>query len=139
MVLKPSEKTPSITMILADAFLEAEFPPGVFNIVHGGATVTDKLLSQPVVQAVSFVGSDIAAERVYEHARATRKRVQAECGGKNHGVVLEDADQKSSLYAIAGSAFGSAGQRCMGISVAVFVGETRNWIDGLVETLELSL
>ncbi|BDD63536.1 hypothetical protein MAP00_008414 [Monascus purpureus] len=132
VVLKPSERAPTASMLLADAFRQIELPPGVFNVVHGGPSAVDKLLAQPSVQAVSFVGSDAAAERVYEHARATRKRVQAECGGKNHGIILEDANMTSTLYAIAGSAFGAAGQRCMAMSVAVFVGETKHWIQQLI-------
>lgn len=132
VVLKPSEKAPSASMLLAAAFHKVGLPQGVFNVVHGGPSAVDKLLAQPIVQAVSFVGSDAAAERVYEHARATGKRVQAECGGKNHGIVLEDANMTSTLYAIAGSAFGAAGQRCMAMSVAVFVGNTKRWISHLV-------
>ena len=118
---------------MAEAFRKAGLPDGVFNVVHGGPSAVDKLLAQPAVEAVSFVGSDAAGERVYEHARATRKRVQVECGGKNHGIILEDANATSTLYAIAGSAFGAAGQRCMSLSVAVFVGSTRHWIGQLVE------
>ncbi|GAB7349921.1 hypothetical protein MBLNU459_g0624t1 [Dothideomycetes sp. NU459] len=136
VVLKPSDKTPTAAMLLAECFVQAGFPPGIFNIVHGSATAVDKLLAQPSVKAVSFVGSDAAAERVTEHARATRKRVQAESGGKNHGVVLDDANRMQTLYAIAGSAFGAAGQRCMALSVAVFVGETSAWLDDLVKIAE---
>ncbi|KAJ2983879.1 hypothetical protein NQ176_g365 [Zarea fungicola] len=133
LILKPSEQTPSVSQVLAECFLKAGCAPGVFNIVHGGAGVVTSLLSKPAIRAVSFVGSNAAGEKVYEHARATRKRVQIECGGKNHGVVLEDAARKKALYAIAGSAFGAAGQRCMAVSVVVFVGSTREWIDDLVE------
>ncbi|EXJ90480.1 methylmalonate-semialdehyde dehydrogenase (acylating) [Capronia coronata CBS 617.96] len=132
-VLKPSEKTPTAAMLLANYFVQAGFPPGVFNVVHGSSSVVDVLLSQPAVKAITFVGSDVAGERVYEHARATRKRVQVECGGKNHGVVLEDASKTQTLYAIAGSAFGAAGQRCMALSVILFVGSTKDWIADLVE------
>ncbi|KAH7363447.1 methylmalonate-semialdehyde dehydrogenase [Plectosphaerella cucumerina] len=133
VVLKPSEKTPSAAQILAECFWAAGFPPGVVNIVHGGPSVVEKLLAQPSVGAVSFVGSDIAGERVHDHARATRKRVQAECSAKNHGVVLADADKKKTLYAIAGGAFGSAGQRCMALSVVVLVGEARSWADDIAQ------
>ncbi|EFX04453.1 methylmalonate-semialdehyde dehydrogenase [Grosmannia clavigera kw1407] len=132
VILKPSEQTPSVTQVLAECFVQASFPAGVLGILHGGASVVSGLLSQPVVRAVSFVGSDVAGEQIYEHARATRKRIQVECNGKNHGVVLEDATRMRTLYAIAGSAFGAAGQRCMAVSVAVFVGATRAWIDELV-------
>ena len=132
VVLKPSEKAPSVSILIATAFRNAGLPSGVLNVVHGGPSVVDKLLAQPSVEAVSFVGSDAAGERVYDHARATRKRIQVECGGKNHGVILPDADIKT-LYAVAGAAFGAAGQRCMAMSVAVFVGNTKHWISQLVE------
>ncbi|KAL1887394.1 hypothetical protein Cpir12675_006559 [Ceratocystis pirilliformis] len=132
MILKPSEKTPTVSQLLAECFLAAGFPPGVLSVIHGGPFVVDNLLSQPAVRAVSFVGSDIAGERIYEHAKATRKRIQAECSGKNHGVVLDDANKMKTLYAIAGSAFGAAGQRCMALSVAVLVGSTADWINDLV-------
>lgn len=132
-VLKPSEKTPTTAMLLANYVVQAGFPAGVVNVVHGGPSAVDVLLSQPAIRAVSFVGSDVAGERVYEHATATRKRCQIEVGGKNHGVVLEDANKAQTLYAIAGSAFGAAGQRCMALSVILFVGSTRDWIADLVE------
>ncbi|KAL2890956.1 methylmalonate-semialdehyde dehydrogenase (acylating) [Ceratocystis lukuohia] len=132
MILKPSEKTPTVSQLLAECFLAAGFPPGVLSVIHGGSFVVNNLLSQPAVRAVSFVGSDIAGERIYDHAKATRKRIQAECSGKNHGVVLDDANKMKTLYAIAGSAFGAAGQRCMALSVAVLVGSTADWINDLV-------
>jgi malonate-semialdehyde dehydrogenase (acetylating)/methylmalonate-semialdehyde dehydrogenase len=133
VVWKPSELGPTAAMLMADYFLQANFPPGILNIIHGGPAAVEKLLSQPDVRAVSFVGSDIAAGRVHEHAVATRKRIQAECGGKNHGVVMDDAIKEQTLYAIAGSAFGAAGQRCMALSVVVFVGSTASWITDLVD------
>ncbi|OJJ96280.1 hypothetical protein ASPACDRAFT_1859529 [Aspergillus aculeatus ATCC 16872] len=136
VVLKPSEKTPSTSALLAEAFLKTGFPPGVFNILHGGPSTVQMLIHQPAVQAISFVGSEPAARQVHDLARAAGKRIQAECGGKNHGVILEDANMTSTLFAIAGSAFGAAGQRCMALSVAVFVGSTREWIPRLVELAE---
>ncbi|KAJ1329698.1 malonate-semialdehyde dehydrogenase-like protein [Microdochium nivale] len=133
VVLKPSERAPGVTHITAQCFLQAGFPPGIINIVHGTKPCVDTLLAQPAIRAVSFVGGEIAGERVYEHARATRKRVQAECGGKNHGVVLPDANKFKTLFAIVGGAFGFAGQRCMALSVVVLVGpETRSWLADLV-------
>ncbi|KAF4126092.1 malonate-semialdehyde dehydrogenase (acetylating) / methylmalonate-semialdehyde dehydrogenase, partial [Geosmithia morbida] len=132
MVLKPSELAPSASQILAECFLGAGFPPGVFNVVHGKMRVVNSLLSEPAVRAVNFVGTEIAGERVYEHAQATRKRIQAECNAKNHGVIVGDASKAKTLYAIVGSAFGAAGQRCMSLSVVIFVGETRAWVDELV-------
>ncbi|KAI9372174.1 aldehyde dehydrogenase domain-containing protein [Aspergillus egyptiacus] len=133
VVLKPSEKTPTTSSLLAEAFTRTGFPPGVFNILHGGAPVAHSLVSQPAVQAVNFVGSERAARQIHDLCRTLGKRIQAECGGKNHGVVLEDANMMSTLFAIAGSAFGAAGQRCMALTVAVFVGATRDWIPRLVE------
>ncbi|OAG38460.1 methylmalonate-semialdehyde dehydrogenase (acylating) [Fonsecaea monophora] len=133
VVLKPSEKAPSTANLLGRCFVQAGFPPGVINIIHGSSVTVDKLLSQPLVSAVSFVGSELAGERVYEHAKATRKRIQVEVSGKNHGIVLEDASKTKTLYAIAGSAFGAAGQRCMALSVMICVGSTKEWIDDLVQ------
>ncbi|KIW23095.1 methylmalonate-semialdehyde dehydrogenase (acylating) [Cladophialophora immunda] len=133
VVLKPSEKAPSTANLLGRCFVQAGFPPGVVNIIHGSSGAVDKLLSQPVVSAVSFVGSELAGERVYEHAKATRKRIQVEVSGKNHGIVLEDAPKTQTLYAIAGSAFGAAGQRCMALSVMLCVGSTKAWIDDLAQ------
>lgn len=136
VVLKPSEKTPSISWLLAEAVIKAGFPPGVFNIIHGTAAVAQLLATQPDVKAVNFVGSESAAKQVHDLAQSSGKRVQAECGGKNHGVILEDAGMMPTLFAIAGSAFGAAGQRCMGLNVAVFVGSTREWIPKLIELAE---
>lgn len=133
VVLKPSERAVSVPALLAEAVLKAEFPPGVFNLVHGGHSVSQMLILQPLVRAISFVGSESAAKQVHDLARKAGKRVQAECGGKNHGVILEDAEMMPTLFAIAGSAFGAAGQRCMSLSVAIFVGNTARWIPKLVE------
>lgn len=133
VVLKPSEKAPSVSCLMSEAVFRAGLPPGVFNLVHGGHSVVQMLILQPMVQAVSFVGSESAAKQVHDISRKTGKRIQAECGGKNHGVILDDASMMPTLFAIAGSAFGAAGQRCMSLSVAVFVGETREWIPKLVE------
>ncbi|KAJ5948467.1 methylmalonate-semialdehyde dehydrogenase [Penicillium verhagenii] len=133
VVLKPSERAVSVPSIIADAVLKADFPPGVFNIVHGGHSVSQMLILQPLVRAISFVGSESAAKQVHDLARKAGKRIQAECSGKNHGVILEDAEMMPTLFAIAGSAFGAAGQRCMSLSVAIFVGNTARWIPKLVE------
>ncbi|KAI9731651.1 MAG: hypothetical protein M1818_007781 [Claussenomyces sp. TS43310] len=133
VVLKPSEQCPSAAMILADCFLQADFPTGILNVVHGGAAAVSKLLSQPAIRAVSFVGSDIAAERVNEHAIATRKRIQADCSSKNHGVVMEDAAKEQALQTIVKNAFGSAGQNCNALSVVIFVGSSSSCLERLVE------
>ncbi|KAJ9211058.1 hypothetical protein DTO166G4_7349 [Paecilomyces variotii] len=133
VILKPSERCPSPAMMLGDFILEAGFPTGIVNIVHGSSVAVEKLLAQPAVSAVSFVGSEDAADHVYKIATATRKRIQAECSGKNHGVILEDANKVQTLYAVAGGAFGAAGQRCMALSAIVFVGSTAEWLPELVE------
>ncbi|KAJ6020861.1 methylmalonate-semialdehyde dehydrogenase, partial [Penicillium herquei] len=133
VVLKPSERAVSVPALISEAVIKADFPPGVFNIVHGGYSVSQMLILQPLVRAISFVGSESAARQVHDLARKAGKRIQAECGGKNHGVILEDAEMMPTLFAIAGSAFGAAGQRCMSLSVAIFVGNTARWIPKLVD------
>lgn len=127
VVWKPSERCPSAAMLFADYFRQAKFPPGVLNVIHGSSTVVDHLLAQSTIKAVSFVGSDDPGERVHAHSIATRKRIQADLGSKNHGIIMDDASKERTLYAVAGSAFGAAGQRCMAISVVVFVGSTSSW------------
>lgn len=133
LILKPSEQAPSVMSILGELFLQAGFPSGVFNIVHGGPPAVDKLLAEPAIKAVSFIGSDEAGAHIHSAAVAAKKRVQANCGVKNHGVVLPDANKRATLFALAASAFGAAGQRCMGLSTAVFVGESSTWLPELVE------
>ncbi|MBI3569124.1 MAG: CoA-acylating methylmalonate-semialdehyde dehydrogenase [Gemmatimonadetes bacterium] len=122
-VLKPSEKDPSCTVRLAELFVEAGGPPGVLNVVLGDKEAVDTLLTDPRVQAVSFVGSTPIARYVYATAAAHGKRVQAMGGAKNHLVVMPDADLDQATDALIGAAYGSAGERCMAISVAVVVGE----------------
>src|SRR5690348_16137589 len=121
-VLKPSERTPLGAVRLAELFLEAGFPEGVLNVVHGAREAVEALLAHPGVRAVSFVGSEPVARRIYEVAAAHGKRVQALGGAKNHVVVLPDADLDLAVPAILGSAFGNAGERCLAGSVAVAVG-----------------
>jgi malonate-semialdehyde dehydrogenase (acetylating) / methylmalonate-semialdehyde dehydrogenase len=122
-VLKPSERTPLGAQRLAELFLEAGFPEGVLNVVHGAREAVDALLSHPNVQAISFVGSAPVARHVYQAAAANGKRVQALGGAKNHIVVMPDADPDLTVPAILNSAFGNAGERCLAGSVAVAVGE----------------
>ncbi|MFC6881368.1 MULTISPECIES: CoA-acylating methylmalonate-semialdehyde dehydrogenase [Actinomadura] len=131
-VLKPSERVPSASNLIADLYAEAGLPDGVFNVVHGDRRAVDALITHPDVAAVSFVGSTPVARHV--HAAATRagKRVQALGGAKNHAVVLPDADLDLAAAQITAAAYGSAGQRCMAVSVAVAVGEAA---DPLVERL----
>jgi malonate-semialdehyde dehydrogenase (acetylating)/methylmalonate-semialdehyde dehydrogenase len=122
-VLKPSEKDPSCPMRVAELFREAGLPDGVFNVVNGDKEAVDTLLTDPRVQAVSFVGSTPIAEYIYSTASAHGKRVQALGGAKNHMVVMPDADLDQAVNALMGAAYGSAGERCMAISVAVAVGD----------------
>jgi malonate-semialdehyde dehydrogenase (acetylating)/methylmalonate-semialdehyde dehydrogenase len=121
-VLKPSERDPSASLLLAEMLKEAGLPDGVFNVVHGDKVAVDALLAHPTVQAVSFVGSTPIAEYVYREGTKHGKRVQALGGAKNHMIVMPDADLDQAADALVGAAYGSAGERCMAISVAVTVG-----------------
>ncbi|KAA2286077.1 CoA-acylating methylmalonate-semialdehyde dehydrogenase [Arenimonas fontis] len=122
-VLKPSERDPGPTLILARLLKEAGLPDGVFNVVHGDKVAVDALLDDPRVRAVSFVGSTPIAEYIYARGSANGKRVQALGGAKNHMVILPDADLDQAAGALLGAGYGSAGERCMAISVAVCVGD----------------
>ncbi|NYE63723.1 malonate-semialdehyde dehydrogenase (acetylating)/methylmalonate-semialdehyde dehydrogenase [Duganella sp. 1224] len=122
-VLKPSERDPSASLLHARLLKEAGLPDGVFNVVQGDKVTVDALLDHPVVQAVSFVGSTPIAEYIYSRGCAAGKRVQALGGAKNHMVVMPDADMDMTVDALMGAAFGSAGERCMAISVVVAVGD----------------
>ena len=121
-ILKPSERDPSPSLLLAELFREAGLPPGVFNVVQGDKTAVDALLEHPDVHALSFVGSTPIARYIYETASKNGKRSQALGGAKNHMVVMPDADLDQAADALIGAAYGSAGERCMAISVAVAVG-----------------
>ncbi|XP_024359151.1 methylmalonate-semialdehyde dehydrogenase [acylating], mitochondrial [Physcomitrium patens] len=132
-VLKPSEKDPGAAMLLAELATEAGLPPGVLNIVHGTYDVVNQICDHPDIKAVSFVGSDVAGMHIYSRASATGKRVQCNMGAKNHAVIMPDADPEATLNALVGAAFGAAGQRCMAISTAVFVGDSKRWEEGLRE------
>src|SRR3954468_21869345 len=123
VVLKPSEKDPSASVWLAEQWAEAGLPAGVFNVVHGDRETVDALLAHPDVAAVSFVGSTPVARHVYETAATQGKRVQALGGAKNHMVVLPDADLDIAADAAVSAGYGSAGERCMAISVVVAVGD----------------
>ena len=132
-VLKPSERDPSASLFMADLLKEAGLPNGVFNVIHGDKTAVDALLDEPRVQAISFVGSTHVAEYIYARGSANGKRVQALGGAKNHMVVMPDADIGGVVSALLGAGYGSAGERCMAISVAVCVGDAT--ADALIETL----
>jgi malonate-semialdehyde dehydrogenase (acetylating)/methylmalonate-semialdehyde dehydrogenase len=136
VVLKPSEKDPSAAVKLAEWFHEAGLPEGVFNVVHGDKEAVDALLDHPDVKSISFVGSTPIARYVYERGTAAGKRVQALGGAKNHMVVLPDADIDLTADAAVSAGFGSAGERCMAISVVVAVGDVA---DPLVDAIAARL
>ena len=135
-VLKPSERDPSSPMFIAELFQEAGFPSGVLNLVNGDKVAVDRLLEHPDVKAASFVGSTPIARYVYATGTSHGKRVQALGGAKNHMVVLPDADIELAADSAVSAAYGSAGERCMAISVAVAVGEAA---DSLVEAIKLRM
>ncbi len=132
-ILKPSERVPSAALFMAELLKQAGLPDGVFNVVHGDKVAVDALLSHPDVKAVSFVGSTPIAQYIYATGAANGKRVQALGGAKNHMVIMPDADLDQAVDALMGAAYGSAGERCMAISVAVPV--TEAVADALVERL----
>jgi malonate-semialdehyde dehydrogenase (acetylating) / methylmalonate-semialdehyde dehydrogenase len=131
-VLKPSEKDPGASMFLAELLKEAGVPDGVFNVVHGDKVAVDRILENPVIQAVSFVGSTPIARYIYETGTRNGKRVQALGGAKNHMVVLPDADVDMAADAAVSAGYGSAGERCMAVSVVVAVGDVA---DPLVQAI----
>ena len=122
-ILKPSEKAPSVPMRLAELMLEAGLPPGVLNVVNGDKVAVDAILTHKDIKAVSFVGSSDIAQYVYSTGAANGKRVQAMGGAKNHGIIMPDADMDQAVKDIVGAAYGSAGERCMALPVAVTVGK----------------
>src|SRR5690554_1986854 len=132
-VLKPSEQDPMVTMRLAELALEAGIPAGVLNIIHGGPDAVNALCDHKEIKAVSFVGSTHVGTHVYNRASLNGKRVQCMMGAKNHAVIMPDANKEQTLNAIAGAAFGAAGQRCMALPVVILVGESRSWLPELVE------
>jgi len=133
-ILKPSERDPSASLLMAKWLEEAGLPPGVFNVVHGDKEAVDALLHSPGVSAISFVGSTPIARYIYETAARTGKRCQALGGAKNHMIIMPDADMDQAVDALMGAAYGSAGERCMAISVAVPVGKAT--ADKLMAKLE---
>ena len=122
-ILKPSERDPSVPMRIAELMLEAGLPPGVLNVVNGDKEAVDTLLTDPRVKAIGFVGSSAVAQYVYAKGCAGGKRVQCFGGAKNHMIVMPDADMDQAVDALIGSGYGSAGERCMAVSVAVPVGQ----------------
>ncbi|BFZ55895.1 aldehyde dehydrogenase (NADP(+)) ald6 [Savitreella phatthalungensis] len=133
MIMKPSERDPGAAMILAELAAEAGLPKGVLNLIHGTKDAVNFILDEPSISAVSFVGSDKAGQYIYSRGTANGKRVQANLGAKNHGILMPDANRNHALNALSGAAFGAAGQRCMALSTLVCVGETKDWLPDLIE------
>lgn len=133
MIMKPSERTPGATMILARLAKEAGVPDGVFNVVHGSVDCVNFLCDAEPIKGISFVGSNQAGEYIHARGSQNGKRVQANLGAKNHATIMPDADKDSVLNALCGAAFGAAGQRCMALSTAIFVGSSAKWIEELGE------
>ena len=133
-ILKPSERDPTMSLRMAELLAEAGLPDGVFNVVHGDKEAVDAILDDPDIQAVSFVGSSAIAQYVYSRGTANGKRVQAMGGAKNHAIIMPDADLDQVTNELIGAGYGSAGERCMAISVAVPV--TAKIADALVERLK---
>ncbi len=122
-ILKPSERDPGVPLKIAELFLEAGLPPGIFNVVNGDKESVDAILDHKDIQAVGFVGSTAIAHYVYSRATAAGKRAQCFGGAKNHMIIMPDADMDQAVDALIGAGYGSAGERCMAISVAVPVGK----------------
>lgn len=122
-VLKPSEKVPLTSLLIAELLMEAGLPKGVFNVVHGGKEAVDALLTHPLVKAVSFVGSTGVAKYIYQVGTANGKRVQSAGGAKNHIIIMPDANMEQTVQALQASAFGCAGERCMAGSLAIPIGD----------------
>lgn len=136
-ILKPSERDPSSTLLVAELALQAGLPPGVLNVVHGDKEAVDTLLTDPRVKAISFVGSTPIAEYIYATGCAHGKRVQALGGAKNHAVVMPDADIPNAVNALMGAAYGSCGERCMAIPLVVAVGDAT--ADAVVAGLKIEI
>lgn len=132
-VIKPSERDPGACMMLVQMLKDAGCPDGVVNVIHGAHEAVNFVCDHPDIRAVSFVGSDQAGKYIYERAARNGKRVQSNMGAKNHGVIMPDANKENTLNQLVGAAFGAAGQRCMALSTAVFVGEANSWLPDLVE------
>ncbi|CAK9292530.1 unnamed protein product [Gordionus sp. m RMFG-2023] len=135
-ILKPSERNPGASMYLMDLGLKAGIPDGVVNVIHGSHKAVTYLCEHPVIKALSFVGSDKVGKYVHETGSKHGKRVQANMGAKNHGVIMPDANKDATIKSIVGASFGAAGQRCMALSTIVLVGEAQTWIKDIVSTTQ---
>lgn len=132
-ILKPSERDPGASLILAKLAQKAGLPDGVLNIIHGAHDAVNFICDHPSIQAISFVGGDAAGRHIHSRGTANGKRVQSNMAAKNHATIMPDADRERTVDQIVGAAFGAAGQRCMAISAAVFVGDSKKWISDIVE------
>ena len=135
-ILKPSEQDPMTPNRLAELFSEAGAPKGILQVMHGDKEQVDHLLTHPDIKAISFVGSVPVGQQVYKKGTENLKRVQALAGAKNHLVVMPDADKERTVENLVGASLGAAGQRCMAISVAIFVGKSKDWIKDLKEEMQ---
>ena len=133
MVLKPSEQDPGACMMLVELAKEAGIPDGLVNVIHGQHDAVNFICDNPDIRAISFVGSDQAGKYIYERGSKNGKRVQSNMGAKNHGVIMPDANKETTLNQLVAAAFGAAGQRCMALTTAVFVGESQKWMPEFVE------
>jgi len=132
-ILKPSERDPGASMLLARLAQEAGIPDGVINVIHGARDAVNFICDAPEIRAISFVGGDAAGRHIHERGTRNGKRVQSNMAAKNHATIMPDADKERTLDQLVGAAFGASGQRCMALSAAVFVGEAQNWLPDLVE------
>jgi len=132
-ILKPSERDPGASMILARLAKEAGFPPGVLSVIHGRHDSVNFVCDHPAIKAISFVGGDAAGRHIHDRGTKNGKRVQSNMAAKNHATILPDADRDRTVDQLVGASFGAAGQRCMALSAAVFVGDSQKWIDDVVE------
>ena len=136
-ILKPSEQDPMTSNRLAELFVEAGASPNLLQVIHGAKEQVDKLIKHPDIKAISFVGSVPVGQYIYKTGTENLKRVQSFAGAKNHMVVMPDANKNKTIDSLVGSSVGAAGQRCMAISVAVFVGSSKEWIEELKKEMEL--
>ena len=136
-ILKPSERVPLTSVKLMELVRESGLPPGVVNMVQGSKPVVDMICEDKNVKAISFVGGNQAGEYIFQKGTQNGKRVQSNMGAKNHCVIMPDADKNDALNAVASAAFGAAGQRCMAISVPIFVGKAREWIPEFIERAKM--
>ncbi|UZE96598.1 CoA-acylating methylmalonate-semialdehyde dehydrogenase [Alkalimarinus alittae] len=134
-ILKPSEQDPMTPMRLAELFHEAGFPKGLLQVIHGDKEQVDQIINHPDVRAISFVGSAHVGQHIYRTGTHNLKRVQCMTGAKNHMVIMPDANKSQVINNIVGASVGAAGQRCMAISVAVFVGASKDWIPEIKEAI----